>query len=160
MKKTDLLLTLPLIALDQIIKAFVRRMPEGSVYFELPGLVSLTHVTNTGAAFSLFSGNQAMLLLISAGLLLILTAYLFRALRMTRVARAAAICLLAGGLGNMIDRLLLGGVTDYIRLIPIRFPVFNFADILVTGSIFALLLLMLAGRLETRNTEDVNEPDS
>lgn len=155
--KKNIFLSLSLIILDQIIKAFVRCAPEGSVYFRLPGFLELTHVTNTGAAFSLFSGSPVFLTLVSAILLLTLCMFLFRSLRLTNPARTAAVCLLAGGAGNLLDRMIFGGVTDYIRLLPLRFPVFNFADILVTGSIFALMILLLCGKLEYENTEEKNE---
>lgn len=155
--KKNILFSLFLIILDQIIKAFVRRVPEGGVYFRLSGLLELTHVTNTGAAFSLFSGSPVFLTLISVMLLLALCMFLFRSLRLTNSARTAAFCLLAGGAGNLLDRMIFGGVTDYIRLLPIRFPVFNFADILVTGSILTLMILLLFGKLEYENTEEKNE---
>ena len=50
--------------------------------------------------------------------------------------------LLGGGIGNLIDRVIWGGVTDYIRLLFIRFPVFNFADICITVSVAVLFVLI------------------
>lgn len=50
--------------------------------------------------------------------------------------------LLGGGIGNLIDRVIWGGVTDYIRLLFIRFPVFNFADICITVSVAVLSVLI------------------
>lgn len=60
--------------------------------------------------------------------------------------------------GQLIDRLLLGGVTDYIHLLPVLLPVFNFADICITLSIGYLMIQMLRGRLELP-TEEGHEPE-
>ena len=59
--------------------------------------------------------------------------------RFPRLSRLAISGLIGGGLGNLIDRILFGGVTDYIRLSLIRFPIFNFADICITVSVAALI---------------------
>ena len=60
----------------------------------------------------------------------------------------ACLFLIGGGLGNLVDRILFGGVTDYIRLLFVRFPIFNFADVMITCSVFVLILLMMTNRLE------------
>lgn len=159
MKKV-ILSAFSVICFDQIIKAFVRRMPEDSVFFELPGWIEFTHVTNTGAAFSLFSEYPTLLMLVSLLLMLLLCLMMFKLLHLTRAAQYAAMLLLAGGIGNWIDRVLYGGVTDYIRLLIIRFPVFNLADIATTCSCAALLLLLACNRLESSHTEEHHESAS
>lgn len=152
--KRVVLSAISIIGLDQAIKALVRRMPEGSVYFEIPGIIEFTHVTNTGAAFSLFSDHPTLLMLVSLLLILLLCWMMFKLLHLTRAAQYAAMILLAGGIGNWIDRALFGGVTDYIRLLLIRFPVFNLADIATTCSCAALLMLLACNRLESNHTEE------
>lgn len=147
------LCTAGIISADQLIKHAVRAVPEGYVFLRLPGLVELTHSTNTGAAFSLFSGNAGWLAMISVILLVVLGVFLYRSLALSPAAQIAFSCLIGGGIGNLIDRVLYGSVTDYIRLIPIRFPVFNLADIAITTSVSALLLMILIGRLEIRTGE-------
>ena len=61
--------------------------------------------------------------------------------------------LIGGGLGNLVDRILFGGVTDYIRLSLIRFPIFNFADICITVSVAALMLLLLFDHFNDKTEE-------
>lgn len=157
MKKTIVVLPFILAAADQAIKALVRRVPQGHVFLRVEPFFELTHYTNTGAAFSLFSGNPMaiglMTLLLLAALFMVL-----RGLNLSARAWFALACLIGGGLGNLIDRLLLGGVTDYIHLLPVRFPVFNFADICITLSIGYLMIQMLRGRLELP-TEEGHEPE-
>ena len=150
MKRTVVLLAAALAAADQLVKRFVRATPRGSLLFSLPPLFELTHSTNTGAAFSLFSGRTAGLALSSVALLCALWLVL-RRLRLTRAGRLAIAALLGGGIGNLIDRVLFGRVTDYIRLSFVDFPVFNLADIFITVSVFVLMLLLLTGRLEERD---------
>ena len=61
--------------------------------------------------------------------------------------------MIGGGVGNLIDRIAYAGVTDYIRLLLFDFPIFNLADMAITGSIAVLLILLLTGRLEETTGE-------
>lgn len=147
MKKTALWAAL-IAGCDQAIKAVIRRAPQGHVFFRLDGVVEFTHSTNTGAAFSMLSGRTALITALSALLLAALVIFVHRTMRLTRGARAALTCLIGGGVGNLIDRLFFAGVTDYIRILFFRFPVFNLADIMITLSIAALVVLLFTGRME------------
>lgn len=148
MMKKLICIGVPVIAADQAIKAVIRRQTPGQTIFEIPGVVAITPSLNTGAAFSLFSGNAVFLAAISAALLLALVFYAVRHMSLTHAAQAALCCLVGGGVGNLIDRVVYAGVTDYIRLLLFDFPVFNLADMAITASIAVLLILLLAGRLE------------
>ena len=132
-----------LTGIDQVIKHAVRQMPEGQVFLNLSPLFELERATNTGAAFSLFSSGQLGVTLISALLLILLSIYLVHQKNLSIAACLAISGLLGGGLGNLLDRIFCGGVTDYIKLLFIRFPIFNFADICVTLSFTVLMLLLL-----------------
>lgn len=146
-------------ALDQAIKTIVRLYPPGAVILEMPGLLAITHSANTGAAFSLFAGHTALLAAVSAALLGAVCAYACLRLRLTRAAQTALACLLGGGLGNLIDRIAFSGVTDYIRLLFLDFPIFNLADIAITASVALLMALTLTGRLEQPMGEDDGPKD-
>ena len=139
-------------ALDQWIKHMVRSLPYGQVFFRVPGLVELVPSVNTGAAFSLLKGNNALLILISIVLMTSAIACILKSMRLTKPAFAACLFLLGGGLGNLIDRIVFGGVTDYVRVLFLDFPVFNLADICITCSVFVLIMLLLVNRLEERES--------
>lgn len=139
---------------DQAIKVYIRSMLQGTVLFSIPGLLEIVPCINTGAAFSLFSGKPLALALFSATLILFVGCYIRKTMHLSKIAILAFSVLLGGGLGNMIDRILFGGVTDYIRLLFIRFPVFNLADIMITLSAVVLLVLMMTNRLETHSGEE------
>ncbi len=142
-----------LAAADQAIKMLIRSHPQGAVLFSIPKILEITHRTNTGAAFSLFAENPMLVTLLSAALLVVLCAFMFRRLRPLRAARLALALVVGGGMGNLIDRLLFGAVTDYVRLLFLRFPVFNLADISITVGVALLLLLAMTGRLEGQPDE-------
>ena len=142
-----------LAAADQALKALIRTHPQGAVLFSVPSILEITHRANTGAAFSLLAGNPLLVTLLSAALLAGLCAVMLRVLHPTRTARIALAFVIGGGAGNLIDRLLFGAVTDYVRLLFLRFPVFNLADISITVGVALLLLLAMTGRLEGQPDE-------
>ena len=127
--------------LDQWTKALT--LANIPLYSEVPvidGLFHLTYVQNTGAAFSSFQGMRWLFVVIFA----VFTVYLiweFSGKRMpfTNFERWLMVCIYAGGLGNMIDRLRLGFVVDMIEVEFITFPVFNVADCFITCSCILLL---------------------
>lgn len=145
-----------LLGVDQAIKQAVRSIPEGMVFFRVSPFFELERVTNTGAAFSLFSSMQRIVVALTAALMVFLCVYLAREKTLSTPARLAVFGLIGGGMGNLIDRILFGGVTDYIKLLFMHFPIFNFADICVTLSVAALMFLLLWDRLNEK-TEDRHE---
>jgi signal peptidase II len=131
-------------AVDQWIKFRVRgSIPlHGSAPF-LPGVLDLTYVQNTGAAFSSFSSHTLFLALVSALAAVVLCYLLFSDILPARGGRLALALLLGGAIGNLIDRVFFRFVTDMFRLSFVDFAVFNFADIGVTcgGALFAVCVL-------------------
>ena len=111
----------------------------------IPGLLQLTYVQNTGAAFSSFEGQQWLFALVfaifTAG---ILYEYFKKPMPFTKLERWCIAAIYAGGLGNMIDRVRLGYVVDMIETTFIEFPVFNVADCFITcGCILLMAHLVL-----------------
>lgn len=157
MKKYGLI-AITVAVLDQLIKAYVRSFPLGESILEIPGILSFTHCVNTGAAFSMMAGYTSVIVVFSIGLLAGIGVYTVRRLHLTMPALKALSCLAGGGIGNLLDRLLFSGVTDYIRLQFIDFPVFNLADIAITGSVGVLLILLVSDTLEIP-TEDEHGSD-
>ena len=111
----------------------------------IPGLLQLTYVRNTGAAFSSFEGQQwlfALVFLIFTGA--ILYEYFKKPMPFTKLERWCIAAIYAGGLGNMIDRVRLGYVVDMIETTFMEFPVFNVADCFITcGCILLMVHLFL-----------------
>lgn len=129
------------VLLDQLTKYLtVANIPLYQDVGVIDGLVHLTYVRNTGAAFSAFDGMQWLFLLIFVIFTVALVwEFAKKSLPFTTFDRWCLVAMYAGGLGNMIDRLRLGYVIDMIEVEFIRFPVFNVADCFITCGCFLLI---------------------
>ena len=107
----------------------------------IPGVLGLTYVQNTGAAFSSFEGQQWLFAVI---FLLFTVAVIYELSKNTMgfntFERWCIAAVYGGGLGNMIDRLRLGYVVDMIETRFIQFPVFNVADCFITCGCIAMMV--------------------
>lgn len=105
----------------------------------IPQIFSLSYMINDGAAFSILPGKKYFLILV--GLFsLVLIHYYFQKKNEKKLNTWAHILLTAGVTGNLIDRILLGGVRDFIAILS--FPVFNLADCyIVIGVLFVIILI-------------------
>ncbi len=134
------------LVLDQATKAFVRAsMVPGESITVVRGLLNLTFVNNIGAAFGLFPGRQPVFIATSLVVLFVVAAYWRRA-RPTEwpvVVALALVC--AGALGNLIDRVLVGRVTDFFEFGFVEFPVFNVADMAIIFGVGLLAIWILFG---------------
>lgn len=132
------------VVLDQVAKALVRAsLKPASPIVLVKRLLYLTHVRNTGAAFGLMPGQQSLFILTSVLVLAGIGLYWWRA-RPRSLVLALSLGLVAGGaLGNLIDRIAFGRVTDFVDIRIL--PVFNFADMaIVTGAIGLFAWAMFA----------------
>ena len=145
------LLAAGLVALDQFVKYLVlTHIPlHGSVPF-IPYLLELTYVQNRGAAFSLFSNHTWLLTLCSLVMSVVLAVAVWKKFFAHPLGRTALTLVLAGAVGNLIDRAARGFVVDMFHTLFMEFAVFNVADIcLVVGCIAAsLYYVFLSDRLE------------
>ena len=110
----------------------------------IPGLLQLTYVQNTGAAFSSFEGQQWLFALI----FIVFTAavlweYFRQPMPFKPFERFCIAAIYGGGLGNMIDRVRLGYVVDMIETTFIDFPVFNVADIFITCGCILMMIHLI-----------------
>lgn len=141
MKKiTSLIAIAVLTAIDQIIKFFVERdlRPIREMSF-IDGFIGWHYVRNTGAAFGSFSNSTVLLSVFTAVLLLVGIVALLMGKIKDKFYSVCAVIVIAGGLGNLIDRIFRGFVVDYIEVQFMDFAVFNFADILVTCGAFMIM---------------------
>lgn len=124
--KGALIICVLIFALDRISKILALKylVPLDSV--ELLPFFRLTYVENTGAAFGSFSNGNIYLALISAVVLFMMFKWKAEFDRLGKAGRLGFIFIVAGALGNMYDRLVLGFVVDYFDFIV--WPVFNVAD--------------------------------
>lgn len=140
-----LLIVLVLVLSDQISKqAAVEHLKNSADLILIPGVLQFHYLENTGAAFSLLEGNMT-LFYITTPILTLLLAYLY--LRTPVRKRylpllAVYLFLIAGALGNLIDRILYRYVIDFIYFSLIDFPVFNLADVYVVVSGIFLILFV------------------
>lgn len=110
----------------------------------IPGLLQLTYVQNTGAAFSSFEGQQWLFAIIFVVFtLLVIYEYRKQSMGFTRLEWWCIFAVYGGGLGNMIDRVRLGYVVDMIETTFMEFPVFNVADCFITCGCIALIAHLL-----------------
>ena len=152
----NLLAAAALIGIDQVIKLWATNVlqPVGAMPL-IPHVVELRFVLNPGMAFSLLSGKQ-LFLIIATSIALILVAYgLF--FRGRYLQQAALLLILAGGVGNLIDRVLNGEVVDYINLLFMQFAVFNFADICVCVGVGLWVLVIFLEELHAENGQSPKE---
>ena len=140
-----LVATALIVAADQITKYFtVAQIALGQEVEFIPGILGLTYVQNTGAAFSSFEGMQWLFALIFAAFTIgIIWEYKQQSLHLSRFEWWCVVAVYAGGLGNMIDRIRLGYVVDMLETKFIRFPVFNVADCFITCGCIALMTSLI-----------------
>ena len=146
------LLMLALIAADQLLKQYAEKvlLTQANGIPFIPHVVDFFLVYNEGAAFSLLTGRQGFLIVITGAALLLVLVYLFSGRCTDRLEYFGLVLIFSGGVGNLIDRVLNQRVIDYIRLLFIDFPIFNFADICVCVGVglFALSMLLAGTKKE------------
>jgi len=138
-----------LVGIDQAIKLWaVQALAPVESITLIPHVLELRFVLNQGMAFSLLSGRQLFLILTTTAALL-----LFRS-RGKLLQQTAFILVLAGGIGNLIDRVLNGEVVDYINPLFIDFAVFNFADICVCVGVALWVLVILLEEVDDKPSKE------
>ena len=155
------ILVVLLVAADQLVKILVRaNIPLGASMPFLPGLVELTYVQNTGAAFSLLEEHTWILTIVSLVVSVLLVVLLVKKVFPRPFAMAALSMVLAGAVGNLIDRAMRGFVVDMFQLLFMNFAVFNVADICVVcgGIAFCVYFLFFYDKLEKKEAPDDSHP--
>ena len=122
----------------------------------LPGLVELKYIQNTGGGWSILSEHTELLSLLTSVIMAVIAVLLAKRVVRHPLGRWGCVLLLAGGLGNLIDRFRLGYVVDMFNFQFISFPVFNIADICVVCgmALAAVYYLFFYDKYDARGRRD------
>lgn len=112
-----------------------------------------THVRNPGAAWGIFKDERWVFMIFSTLAIVALSIYLFGFCKQNKWIKIAIAMVIGGGIGNMIDRVLLGYVIDFLDFCLIDFPVFNVADCFVTIGAFAMIGFLLVDTVREMKRE-------
>lgn len=135
-----------LIAADQFLKyfmvntVFAETSVRDFIKFGDLDVIGLRYVENRGAAFSSFNGARWFLIILTLALIVLLTVWVIKDKRRSPFMVYSAAAVIAGGIGNLIDRIRLGYVIDYIEVRLFNFAIFNFADICVVLGAICLVI--------------------
>jgi len=140
-----------IVAADQITKALVRAyVPPYDTVPVVAGMLNLTHVRNAGTAFGFLNGvdfpyKSAILALVATAALVGIAFYAAQTSTHERVARFGLAMILAGAIGNLIDRLAFGSVVDFVDVVfgSWHFWAFNVADSAITLGVIAMMIDMM-----------------
>ncbi len=135
-----LLIIAALVGLDQLIKYLIASNLEvGDACFEISNFIEIRYVRNYGGMMGTFDNKSKLLAVVTIVIILVgLGAIVLKKIKPGFIYVCVS-GILAGGIGNLIDRLALGYVIDYINVLFVDFYVFNFADCLVTVGAFLLI---------------------
>lgn len=125
---------------DQLTKWLAVVYLQGEPSFPLwKDVLHFTFVKNEGAAFGMLAGQRWIFMVVSSVAIIALTVYLIRWRPKSRWVQISLAMIVGGGIGNMIDRIALGYVIDFIDFTLINFAVFNVADSFVTVGAFMMI---------------------
>lgn len=157
-----------LIGIDRALKIFMPPLlADGKVVDLVPGFLQLRYVENTGAAFGFLKNSTALLSVLTAIVLVVLIYFFLFRSKTSNFLRYTLVLLIAGGLGNLFDRIVYGFVVDYFEFTFVRFAVFNAADCYITVGVIMLMIyvLFIDGRKEPKAQfaeadDDIDWPES
>lgn len=148
------LIAVPIIVVDQLTKELVRSaLTLHDSRSIIPGLLDITHVRNTGAAFGIlnsveFAYKPVLMMLVALGALVAIGTYAVSLGVHERIARAGLALILGGAIGNLIDRVMHGYVLDFVDVYyrDVHFWAFNVADAAITlGAVLVLFEVLFSG---------------
>lgn len=140
-----------LILLDQLTKLLAERtMTLGQSAAVIPGFFHITFVKNTGAAWSMLEGKMTFFYIITIAAVVVISVMLKKTDPRAKFTRWGLILILAGAIGNFIDRLLFQSVRDFLDfyIFGYNFPVFNVADMALCIGVFLVLLIIFLRKEE------------
>ena len=143
-----------LIAVDRITKNWAAHARASGDIAVIDKVLYFRYTENTGVAFSMFSDNRWVLVGITSVMLIVALAFFLSGKIKDKLELFALSLIIAGGVGNLIDRLSLGYVIDFIDVRIINFAIFNVADMCITiGAILVCIAAFAAEKREKREQE-------
>ena len=153
------IVTVLILIADQLVKFLVtKNIPLNDYVEAIPGLIRITNIHNYGAAFGSLSGARWILVAVSLVFVIAIIVLISQEIIHTTIGKWTCVMVLAGALGNCIDRVLYGYVVDMFEFEFVNFAVFNVADVFITicGIIFCIHLLL---HNEPEEVKKANEPE-
>lgn len=148
----DAILFAVLLFIDQWTKYLtVIRLKGSSAHVLIDGVLELQYLENRGSAFGMLQGQKFLILAIDMVFMAVILFFLLKLPRKQNFIRLHVlfVMLMAGGIGNMIDRIRLDYVIDFISFVLINYPIFNVADIyIVTASVILFILFVFVYKEE------------
>lgn len=144
-----------IVAFDQLTKYFAKLYlyPDKSKDF-IKGFVEFQYAENTGVAFSMFSGGRWIFIILTAVLAAAMMVYMFKKAQKNLWLYWSLGVIAAGAVGNLIDRIYLGYVIDFINPVFVNFAVFNIADCAVTLGTISLVAYLVFDMFKKDNKEE------
>ncbi len=153
-----LIFSVVLIGADQLFKYFVIEYLKPIEYFDvIENVLRFRYVENTGAVFGSFAAHTALLTAFSIVLLGIVIFYLVKNKDQSKFISFCLLLMISGGVGNIIDRVRLHYVVDFIEPLFIDFAVFNFADCLITVGAFSLIIYLFVDLMKDYKKEKIQK---
>ena len=148
------------IVLDQLTKWLsVEFLTKVNTVPIIKNVLHLTYVENRGAAFGMFANSRWVFMLSSTVMIIGLLTYLYLGYAENKLYEISCAMIISGGIGNMIDRLLLGYVVDFIDFRLINFAVFNGADSFVCVGAGLLMLALILDIIKERRELKAKKTD-
>jgi len=145
---------------DQVVKQLAKGLEGQPAMPFIPGIVELVYQENTGAGFSMLSGQTTLLIVLSIVAAVMVLAVLLSGWITSPLGRWSLVWVFAGAVGNLVDRIALGYVVDMFRLTFVRFAIFNVADMFITvgGILFCCQFLAddITALIKKKKSADVN----
>lgn len=145
-KRYFFIITNLIIIIDQILKKLiVTFVKQGEAKALLGQAVRITHVTNTGGAFSLIQNSIIIVIIFNVILIGALVYFAGKNYsKLNNLSKVSMCMVIGGGIGNLLDRLIKGYVIDYIDINNIiKYPIFNLADIFIVVGIIAITVMLV-----------------
>lgn len=142
----DAVIAVLLIVFDQFTKQLaIKHLKDQPAISLIDGVLELDYLENRGVAFGMFQGQMFMILAVGIVFLAALLFFMYKmpAGKQFTVLHIVLSCVIAGGIGNMIDRFSYGFVVDFISFVLINYPIFNVADCYVVCGVIVLFVMFL-----------------